>query len=89
MTDVDVKEVVFNFLRLKGKIPGNSEEEQLVYPYLDKKLIDSLGLVEMVVALEEKFGIHLEPEHMQSREFRTIGGLIALVERLIEEKGNA
>lgn len=89
MTDVDVREVVFTFLRLKGKIPGNTEEEQLAYPYLDKKLIDSLGVVEMVLTFEEKFDIHLEPEHMQSREFRTIGGLIALIERLIKEKGNA
>ena len=89
MAHVDVKDFVLTYLRSKCEIPGKTEEEQLAYPYLDKKLIDSLGIVEMIVTLEEKFDIHFEPEHMQSDEFQTTGGLITLVERLTKEKGNA
>lgn len=84
----NVKEKVFAFLKSKGEIPGDTEEEQLAFEYIDEKLIDSLGIVTMVLTFEEEFGIHFEPEDMQSMEFRTIGGLISLIERLIEEKAN-
>ena len=84
-----VKEKVLDFLRSKGGIPGRSEQEQLDFEYLEEKLIDSLGIVTMVLTFEDEFGIHFEPEHMQSEDFRTIGGLVRLIEQLIGEKANA
>ena len=87
--DANVKEKVFDFLRPKGEIPGQTEEEQLACAYLDERVVDSMGIVEMIMAFEEEFGIHFEPQHMQSPEFRTIGGLIALIEQLMGEKGHA
>jgi acyl carrier protein len=88
-SDSNVKEKVLAFLRSKGEIPGQTEEEQLAFEYIDNKLIDSLGIVIMVLTFEEEFGIFFEPEDMQSMEFRTIGGLISLIERLIKEKTHA
>jgi acyl carrier protein len=87
--DMNVKESVFKFFISKGKISGQTEEEQLAYPYLDERFIDSLGIVEMVLTFEKEFGIHFEPRHMQSRQFRTIGGLIILIQSLMEGKSCA
>ena len=76
---------MFAFFRSKETIPGKEEAEHLLCAYLEEKLIDSMGIVEMITEFEEQWGIYFEPRHMQSAEFRTIGGLIGLIENLIQE----
>jgi acyl carrier protein len=48
----------------------------------------SLGLVDMILEIEEKCGFRFEAEQMQSPEFRTIGGVIATSEKLVREHAN-
>ena len=79
---MDVKQVVFAYLESKNKIPGSSETEKLGCYYLDSGVIDSLGIIEMITTFEEKFQIQFSSDDMQSTDFRTIGGLINLIERL-------
>jgi acyl carrier protein len=85
---MDVKDTVLNFFEshAKNPIPGNTEEERLNCYYLDMGIIDSLGIVEMIMELEGKYGIYFTDDHLQSYEFQTIGGLIKLVESMIKEK---
>jgi acyl carrier protein len=40
----------------------------------------------MVVGFEKIFGIRFSPENMQSLEFRTIGGLIGIIDNLRKEQ---
>jgi acyl carrier protein len=42
--------------------------------------LDSLGAVELVLALEARFGITIEDEDVTADAFETLGGLTALVE---------
>lgn len=79
---MDTSEGVLSFFQQKGGIPGGTREEQLSYHYLDEGIVDSMGIVEMVMAFEKGFGIHFSSSDMQSWEFRTVGGLIDLIERL-------
>ena len=51
-------------------------------------LIDSMELVEMIVLFEDKFKIKFSTENLQADKFRTIGGLIKLVNELSNEKKN-
>lgn len=81
-TDQDVRAFVLDFINQRNPLPGDSEAEQLNVEYLDLGLLDSMGVVELVVGLEDVFGVRFEPEDMQSPEFRTVGGLIGLVTRL-------
>lgn len=85
---MDVKETVLKFLeaRAKNPIPGETEEERLSCYYLDAGVIDSLGIVEMIMELEGKYEIFFTDDHLQSYEFQTVGGLIGLVESMIKEK---
>ncbi len=76
----EVKSKVLELLSARGPIPGKTEEEKLGYLYLDEGLVDSIGVVEMVTEIESALGVRLEPEHMQSEDFRTIGGLIRIIE---------
>lgn len=47
--------------------------------YLDKGILDSMQLVEMISVIESKFNIRFEMETMQLPEFRTIGGLAGII----------
>ena len=87
--DIKVKKTVLGFLTAKGEIPGKTEKEQLRYEYLDEGLIDSMGIVEMVLEFEKKFDIRFKPQHLQSAAFRTVGGLILMIENMIEDKNHA
>ncbi|HEV3069842.1 MAG TPA: phosphopantetheine-binding protein [Solirubrobacteraceae bacterium] len=80
--DREVKQAVLDFFAERAPLPGESEGEQLAVAYLDAGLISSMAIVELVVTLEDRFGVRFEPEDMQSEDFRTVGGLIEVVSRL-------
>ncbi|HYE86936.1 MAG TPA: acyl carrier protein [Vicinamibacterales bacterium] len=79
MTPTDA---VLAFFDTKGGVPGASRAEQLSCAYLDQKVIDSMGIIEMVAHLEDTLGVRFDAEDLQSNEFQTVGGLIAIIERL-------
>jgi len=55
-----------------------SKEEFLNYRYLDNHL-DSFGIIQFIMAIENEFEITLLPEDTESEEFRTIQGLIKII----------
>ena len=57
-----------------------NDDELLKYRYLDNHL-DSFGIIQFIMAVEEEFGIILEAEDTESEEFRTIGGVIEIIKR--------
>lgn len=79
---MNVTETVLDFFQKRGGLPGATLDEQLNCSYLDTKVIDSMGIIEMVTEFEQAFGIRFEVEELQSTEFQTVGGLIAIIERL-------
>lgn len=56
-----------------------NDEKFLNYRYLDKHL-DSFGIIQFIMAVEEEFSISLLPEDTESEEFRTIKGIIKIIE---------
>ena len=80
--DREVKQAVLDFFEERAPLPGESEAERLAVGYLDVGLLGSMAVVELVVTLEDRFGVRFEPEDMQSVDFRTVGGLIEVVSRL-------
>ena len=78
LTDVETWVVA----RLLAAGAAGSEEELADAAYLEQGLIDSFGLVELVVALESTFGVRLEPGHMQDPRFGTARGLSEIVDEL-------
>ncbi|SFO98311.1 acyl carrier protein [Hydrogenimonas thermophila] len=51
----------------------------LKYRYLDNHL-DSFAIIQFIMAIEDEFGISLLPEDTESEEFRTIEGVIKIIE---------
>jgi methoxymalonate biosynthesis acyl carrier protein len=67
-----VKEIVEP--RLRDQV---TPEEHL----LGGKLIDSFGLIRLVVELEQAFGIAIRTEDMTVQSFNSVNSIVALVER--------
>lgn len=69
--------------QLEKKAPLPPDEELPSYRYLDRGHVDSIGLVKFIFEIEDEFAIEFSPEETQSDEFRTIGGLITMINRKI------
>ena len=82
MIGMEVKETVLEFFQKKVKPLGKTEKEKLECRYLDIGILDSMQMVEMVIEFEKKFDVRFSVDDMQSPEFRTIGGLIEIIQRL-------
>jgi len=76
------QDIVFKFFDGKGGIPGKDLQERLSCHYLDIKIIDSMGIIEMVSHFEEIFKIQFSSEDLQCEEFQTVGGLIQVIQKL-------
>ena len=57
-----------------------NDEEMISYRYLDAGHIDSFGLIQFIMAIEEEFNITLEAADTESDEFRYVGGLVDIIE---------
>lgn len=49
------------------------------FRYIEAGVVDSMGLIEFIIELEETFDIEMEPGDTESDEFRTVGGLTRIV----------
>jgi acyl carrier protein len=78
---------IFNFvislLERHGPLPVESDNERMAYRYLEVAHIDSFGLNEFVMEIEDQFNVALSPEDTQSEEFRSVGGLVELIDKRI------
>ncbi|MRR08049.1 MAG: acyl carrier protein [Deltaproteobacteria bacterium] len=83
-----IKEEVLAFFAANAKkpIPGETEAERLECRYLDLGIIDSVGIVKLIMEFEEKHGIYFDMDYLQSYEFQTISGLIGIIEQLMGGK---
>lgn len=69
-----------SYFEQHGKLNGRSVHDLLNENYVTLELLDSLGIVQMLVGIEEEFGVWLDPAEMQDPRFCEIAGLAALVE---------
>lgn len=81
----EVEEAILAFFERKGGLPGETLAEKLDCKYLGAGVITSVGLVELVMLLEQSFGIRFQAADMQSEEFQTSRGLAAVVRRRAAE----
>ncbi len=79
---MNVTQTVLEFFDSRGGLPGSSEQEKLACAYLDAKVIDSMGIIDMISHFEDSFGIRFEADDMQSEQFQTVGGLVQVIEKL-------
>jgi acyl carrier protein len=64
----------------RGPLPGG--DEALGLNYFEAGLLDSLGVIDLISSIEERFGVRFDEHHFQERRFATIGGLSEIVAEL-------
>ncbi|PKN08836.1 MAG: hypothetical protein CVU73_06270 [Deltaproteobacteria bacterium HGW-Deltaproteobacteria-8] len=80
----EIQSFVLASLEAARPLPGATQADKLAYDYLDQGHIDSFSIMQLILTLEERFGIRFGQEDLESDEMRTVGGLAAIVERLSE-----
>lgn len=68
---------------LEVKLPENVTEASRVYQDL---FIDSIMVLQLIVYVEEEFGISVPEEDVDPAVFQTIGSLITFIEDLRQNK---
>lgn len=78
----DITATVLSHLRTKAEFAALSETDQWQCRYLESDVLDSLGIVGLVTELEQVFDVQFSIDDLQSEEFQTPAGVVAIVERL-------
>lgn len=65
-----------------GELDGRPPEELMDANYFELKVLDSLGIVQMIAGIEEDLGVRLEAEHMQDPRFCSIRGLAQIIDEV-------
>ncbi|MCW2990134.1 MAG: hypothetical protein JWM73_728 [Solirubrobacterales bacterium] len=78
----DVEQRVVAALRERGALAGAAEADLAGFDYVAGGGIDSLGIVQLVTELEDTLDFRFGADDLLSDEFRTVGGLVGMVERL-------
>jgi hypothetical protein len=81
-----IRATVLSYFRSIPSFAALSENDQWQCRYLERDVLDSLGIVGLIAELERAFDVQFSMDDLQSEEFRTPAGLVALVDRL---KGSA
>jgi acyl carrier protein len=77
LDEAAVREVVHAFVQKKDRLPAAFDAD--TFDYLDQGYVDSIGVIQFMGLLEERFGIVFEDADLESPEFRTLGGLVRMV----------
>jgi acyl carrier protein len=75
-TEQQVKDLMVNNLTWGGSWKDVDGD----YPLLDKRVIDSFGMLKLISLLEEEFGVEIDDEDIVPDNFGTIKGIATLVE---------
>lgn len=78
----DIERWITDYFQAQGQVGHLDSESLLDENYFERELLDSLGIVQMIVGIEDDFGVRLEPEHMQDPRFCTIRGLGQIIGEL-------
>ena len=77
----DVKQVLGETLQLGDRTNGFTADTPLFGAIAE---FDSMAVVTVVTALEERFGIVIEDDEIEAEVFATVGSLAAFVDRKLE-----
>jgi acyl carrier protein len=56
-------------------------------PLIDRGILDSMGLMQVIMFVEEKTGIRIPDDEVLPDNFQTVGSIEALVDRLGKSRG--
>ncbi|RTL57752.1 MAG: hypothetical protein EKK46_02125 [Rhodocyclaceae bacterium] len=58
----------------------------LDFDYRGAGFVDSIGIMKFVLDIEAEFGIEISDADMEDRAFSTVGGLVSIIERRLQQR---
>lgn len=80
-----VEKFIIDRIQVKDKIPEDCDHTK--FDYVKEGYIDSIGLMKYIIDIETEFDIEIEENEILMPEFRTIKGIINLIEQKMAIKG--
>lgn len=74
----EIRQFIIKYISKKGKLHAGINFDE--FNYIDTGYIDSMGILKFVVALEQEFDIQISDDDIMLPEFKTIGGLVCMIE---------
>lgn len=77
------EQIVYNFFASRNATLPEEEAERSSCMYLNASLLDSFGVIELIMEVEQKCNVRFTGEDYENPQFKTVGGLIALINEKI------
>lgn len=74
-----VKEYILELLQKNYTIEDDADVDNL--NYIEEGYVTSLGLIQFMIELEEKFNIRFTDDELYSEDIRVVGSLAELIEK--------
>jgi D-alanine--poly(phosphoribitol) ligase subunit 2 len=75
--------MVDKVLDIFEEVTGTDDiREDLDLDIFEAGLLDSLGIIEVLLKIEEVFGINLQPTDLERRDMATVNNLVSFLESL-------
>ena len=74
-----VKEYILELLQKNYEIEDDVDVDNL--NYIEEGYVTSLGLIQFMIELEEKFNIRFTDDELYSEDIRVVGSLTELIEK--------
>jgi acyl carrier protein len=81
----DIRDFVKEYVEKNGKLPQGAILTD-DFDYSRTGAIDSVGMFKFIVTLERKYDVEIPDEDLTSQGFTTIGGLSAVIQKLLADK---
>jgi acyl carrier protein len=75
----EIASLIETFIRRQSRITDEDPEFSRDAHLYESSIVDSAGVVELILFVETTFGVKLEDEHIFSDQFTTINGITAIV----------
>ena len=81
---MNIEEFIVDYLQREYTISQDVDIKKL--NFVDEAYIDSLGMINFIVELEDNFDITFTDEEIVSDEFKVVGTLTERIEKKLENK---
>ena len=79
-----IRQFVLRLIEKNSKLPKDVDIDS--FNYFDSGYVDSIGIIKFLVEIESTYDIVISESDMKFPEFKTVGGLVAMINRKISSK---
>ncbi|PKB19951.1 acyl carrier protein [Janthinobacterium sp. 64] len=73
----DIRAFILTLLARKSPLPADFNDDD---DFLAAGIIDSMAIIKFILELEARFDITLDDDDIESQQFRSVRGLLALID---------